>query len=61
MIENMKYVIARAINGICINGNEYLLDENNEVLVFDTREECIDHCISVGLDESYVWEMKKNE
>ena len=27
----MKYVIARAINGISINGNEYLLDDNNEV------------------------------
>ena len=54
----MKYVIARAINGISINGNEYLLDDNNEVLEFNTREESIKHCESVGLDDSYVWEDK---
>ena len=55
----MKYVIARAINGISINGNEYLLDKKDgEVLEFDTREECVKHCESVGLDDSYVWEDK---
>ena len=54
----MKYVIARAINGISINGNEYLLDENGEVLEFNTREDCARHCESVGLDDSYVWEDK---
>lgn len=52
----MKYVIARPINGISINGNEYLLDDNNEVLEFKTKEECVKYCESVGLDDSYVWE-----
>ena len=52
----MKYVIARAINGVTINGNENLLNEDGEVLLFDTREKCVEHCVSVGLDESYVWE-----
>ena len=55
----MKYVIARPINGISLNGNEYLLDDNNEVLEFKTKEECIKHCESVGLDDSYVWEEEK--
>ena len=59
--KSMKYVIARAINGISINGNEYLLDDNNKVLEFNTREECVKHCESVGLDDSYVWEEKAND
>ena len=51
------YLIARAINGISINGNEYLLDKKGgEPLIFNTREECVKHCESVGLDDSYVWE-----
>ena len=52
----MKYVIARAINGISINGNEYLLDDDGEVLEFNTKKECVKYCESVGLDDSYVWE-----
>ena len=50
------YLIFRPINGISINGNEYLLDDNNEVLKFNTRKECVKHCESVGLDDSYIWE-----
>ena len=55
-----KYLIARPINGISINGNEYLLDKKDgEPLEFDTKEECIKHCESVGLDDSYVWEVEE--
>ena len=58
----MKYVIARAINGISINGNEYLLDKKGgDVLEFDTRKECVKYCESVGLDDSYAWEDNYNE
>lgn len=32
-----RFTVARAINGISINGNEYLLDESNEVMKFDTE------------------------
>ena len=52
----MKYVIARPINGISINGNEYLMDSNNKILEFETRRECFEYCKSVGLDDSYIWE-----
>ena len=51
----MKYVIARLINGVSINGNEYLLDGNNKVLKFKTEKECVNYCRSVGLDESCVY------
>ena len=51
----MKYAIARPINGVSINGNEYLLDDNNKILKFKTEKECVNYCRSVGLDESYVY------
>jgi hypothetical protein len=34
-----KVYIARAIEGIGLNGNEYLLGEDNEALAFKTRAE----------------------
>ena len=54
----MKYCIERAIEGISINGNEYLLDDNNEIIVFNAKKECLKYCLSVGLDETYIglWE-----
>ena len=33
-----NYTISRPINGITINGNEYLLDENDEVMKFPTED-----------------------
>lgn len=33
-----KYIIGRAINGITINGREFVLDENNEVMKFDSDD-----------------------
>ena len=32
----MKYLISRPINGIPINGKEYVLDENGNEIVFNT-------------------------
>lgn len=37
----MKYVIGRPINGISLNGLEYLYDSNNKKLIFDNREDCV--------------------
>ncbi len=39
MTETTKYAIARPINGISINGDEYLLDESLEVMTFDSKED----------------------
>ncbi len=36
-----QIVIARPINGISINGNEYVLDESNEVKTFDNTTEAV--------------------
>lgn len=33
----MSFCIARPINGITINPQEYVLDDNNEVMKFDTE------------------------
>lgn len=47
------YVIARPINGISINGLEYVLDENGNELVFDNIEEakCFLSGCGIGEDE----------
>lgn len=56
------FLIARPINGISINGNEYLLGADGEPVEFKTKQECIKHCEDVGLiekgsnDSCYVWE-----
>ena len=41
----MKYGIARAINGISINGLEWLLNDDNSVMEFDDYDDAIDFVI----------------
>lgn len=36
------YVIARPVNGISLNGDEYLLDKNNKIREFTDRDKCLD-------------------
>jgi hypothetical protein len=38
-----NYVIARPIENVSLNGYEYLLDDNNEVIVFATYQEAYDY------------------
>lgn len=55
----MKYCIARPINGISLNGLEYLLDDYGEPYEFETREEClkvIKACVTEEEPEEYIWE-----
>ena len=33
-----KFVIARAINGITLNGREYVCDEKDEPILFDSQD-----------------------
>lgn len=35
--EGVKYVISRSINGICLNGREFLLTSAGDVMTFDTE------------------------
>ena len=41
MEEGKQYAISRYINGISLNGREYVLDENNEVMLFETEKEAV--------------------
>lgn len=36
-----KYAISRCINGISLNSREYVLDENNNVMLFETEKEAV--------------------
>jgi hypothetical protein len=48
------FAIARPINGVTINGNEYLLDENDNIKLFATRESAVDFCKQFGIDPEYI-------
>ena len=45
-----KIIVGRAINGISLNGNEYLLDdETGKVKEFESREAAVDYLFSKGM------------
>ena len=55
----IPYKIASPINGISINGNEYLLNSKDQIMIFKTREECLEYVTKNITDknpEDYVWE-----
>ena len=55
----MKYLIARPINGISINGNEYLLNDDDSVMEFEEKENCLEFIKAMITDvdpEDYIWE-----
>jgi len=60
----MRYCIARPINGISINGNEYVLNENDDIMVFDSRKSCLKF-IKENIDNDnpvdYLWEYEEEE
>ena len=37
----MKYAIGRPREGISLNGNKWLLDDNNKLITFDTWDEAV--------------------
>ena len=41
-----KWVIARPINGISINGDEYAVDDNGKLVCFDSEEQAKDAMFS---------------
>ena len=50
----MAYVIGRPINGICLNGREYVLDDNDKVLKFTTEEEAKKYLKDNGVTEEII-------
>ena len=60
----MVYVIGRPINGISINGLEYLLDENDKIIEFNDRDDCIKYITKNVTDsdpEDFLWEKEESE
>ncbi len=52
-----RYCLARPINGISLNGEEYLLDEDNEIMWFETDIDaymfCYDNLDHLALPNPY--------
>jgi len=56
----MKYLIARPINGICLNGNEYVLNDDGSEMVFETKNSCLEFVknnVTTDNPEDYLWEI----
>jgi hypothetical protein len=48
------YVISRFQEDISLNPREFVLDENNEVIKFDTAKQAEDFLINAGIPEEYI-------
>lgn len=46
-----KFVIARAINGITLNGREYVCDEKDEPILFDSQDLALAFLKEKGIDD----------
>lgn len=46
-----KYVVSRPIEGISLNGREYLLGDDGKVRAFDSVEEVLELLGADGVDE----------
>lgn len=53
----MKVMIYRPINGIPINGNEYVLDENGDPMIFDSEDDARSFLADYGIGETEIEEM----
>ncbi len=49
----MKYCITRAINGVSLNGKEYLLDNNGDIQKMNYKD-AIDFINTYGLSEDNI-------
>jgi len=45
-----KFVIGRPINGITINGREFVCDENNKLMLFDSKDLALAFLKENGID-----------
>jgi len=52
MSKKTKYAVSRSIEGISLNGQEFILASNGKILKFDTKELCIDYAIKT-VGENY--------
>jgi len=47
-------IVSRAINGISLNGDEYLLDDTGKIIEFENKETAKDFLRKSGLSESEI-------
>jgi len=48
----MRYVIGRPTEGITLNGNEYVLDGDGELMTFDSEEDALDFLKACGFTDN---------
>ena len=54
-----KYKISRAINGISINGNEYVLNTDNQIKLFISVDNCLSFLSKHGIYAENTTELYK--
>ena len=52
----MRYAIGRPIEGITLNGNEYVLDDDGELMTFDSEENALDFLKACGFTDDDIEE-----
>ncbi len=52
--------VSKPINGITINGDEFLLDENNEVILFPDKATALDWLRDNGVGDDEIEEFNFN-
>ena len=50
----MSYCVGRAIEGISLNGLEYLLDDNGKILTFDSQNTAVTFLLEQGLSQAII-------
>lgn len=52
----MRYAIGRPIEGVTLNGNEYVLDGDGELMTFDSEEDALDFLQACGFTDNDIEE-----
>lgn len=52
----MRYAIGRPIEGVTINGNEYVLDGDGELMTFDSTDDALGFLKANGFTENDIEE-----
>jgi|GEM_PF-6054508 len=47
----MRYAIGRPIEGVTLNGNEYVLDGDGKLMTFDSEEDALDFLKACGFTD----------
>ncbi|MBD7970301.1 hypothetical protein [Paenibacillus gallinarum] len=53
-MENAKCVVGRCQGGITLNGLEFLLDSNDELMTFENEDEAKDYLKAQGVSEDEI-------